>query len=405
MVGLLNSPPYGGGLLAPQQSSGLLGSIANFFRPWTPEDRAKVAAVMPPDLAPTQIVKGALGGMGSLAMQAHQAMPWGGNDPSAIGIDTQAGTIDPSVMIPFAQNVAGMVGTGGMASPKPAGALGIFGGRMAKTADQAALAKAEQMAAAGASRDAIWHETGWFQGVDGKWRFEIPDGASRLNPRKYGEGIPDQPNVAPAADQLWHEDLYNAYPGLRTQEMTVKKGSDGGRHSSDGNIEIRPASAASGRSVALHEMQHAVQQIEEFTPGGSPQSLWNHSNPEISNAVKAEWDRLMSPISKEEFEKTYSRGWEPTPEQIDQAYLEYVTGTLKARRDPYNIANKAAQETAAQTVYKRLAGEVEARNVQKRMNMSVDERSELPPWWSQDVPDARQIVHMPEPSYTTGGRF
>ena len=125
MAGLLNTPPYGGGLLGSQQSSGLLGGIANFFRPWTPEDRARVAAVMPPDLAPTQIVKGMVGGAANLAMQANEAMPWGGNNPQAIGYDPRAGTVDPSKMIPFASNVAGYATTGAMAAPAVQGGVGM----------------------------------------------------------------------------------------------------------------------------------------------------------------------------------------------------------------------------------------------------------------------------------------
>lgn len=125
MAGLLNQNPYGGGLLGRPQPQGLLGGIANFFRPWTPEDRARVAAVMPPDLAPTQIVKGMVGGAADLAMQANQAMPWGGNYPQAIGIDPQSGTIDPSVMVPFAQNVAGMATTGSLAAPAVRNATGM----------------------------------------------------------------------------------------------------------------------------------------------------------------------------------------------------------------------------------------------------------------------------------------
>lgn len=44
--------------------------------------------------------------------------------------------------------------------------------------------------------------------------------------------------------------------------------------------------------------------------------------------------------------------------------------------------------------YKRMSGEVEARNVQKRMNMSMDERIALPPWTTQDVPTEQQIVRF-----------
>jgi len=99
--------------------------ISNFFRPWTDEERAQVAAVMPPDLAPTQIVKGMVGGAANLAMQANEAMPWGGNNPQAIGYDPQAGTIDPSKMIPFATDVAGMATTGSLAAPAVGNGLGM----------------------------------------------------------------------------------------------------------------------------------------------------------------------------------------------------------------------------------------------------------------------------------------
>ena len=74
-------------------------------------------------MAPT--VQRTAQGMVQPLVQANQAMPWGGNDPSAIGIDTQAGTIDPSVMVPFATNVAGMASTGSMAAPAVPGAAGM----------------------------------------------------------------------------------------------------------------------------------------------------------------------------------------------------------------------------------------------------------------------------------------
>jgi len=42
--------------------------------------------------------------------------------------------------------------------------------------------------------------------------------------------------------------------------------------------------------------------------------------------------------------------------------------------------------------YQRLAGEAEARNVQTRMNMSMDERRATPPWKTLDVPESELIV-------------
>jgi hypothetical protein len=43
----------------------------------------------------------------------------------------------------------------------------------------------------------------------------------------------------------------------------------------------------------------------------------------------------------------------------------------------------------------RLAGEVEARNVERRMHMTEEERRATPPWLTQDVPDEDQIIVLP----------
>jgi hypothetical protein len=51
-------------------------------------------------------------------------------------------------------------------------------------------------------------------------------------------------------------------------------------------------------------------------------------------------------------------------------------------------------QQVAQELYKRLAGETEARNVQTRMNMSAEQRRASPPWTTQDVLDEDQIVRL-----------
>jgi hypothetical protein len=47
---------------------------------------------------------------------------------------------------------------------------------------------------------------------------------------------------------------------------------------------------------------------------------------------------------------------------------------------------------SAHEAYTRLAGEVEARNAQHRMNMTPEQRRANPPWRTQDLPDEQQIV-------------
>ena len=130
-----------------------------------------------------------------------------GGNPQAIGIDQQQGSIDPSVMVPWATEMASNAATGGFAIPKQTGTLGVFGGKLAKTADQAALAKAEQMAAQGIPPETIWNETGWFQGKDGEWRFEISDDAAKVKRVYSGE-------TRPLSDVISHPEVFAAYPEI-----------------------------------------------------------------------------------------------------------------------------------------------------------------------------------------------
>lgn len=92
-----------------------------------------------------------------------------------------------------------------------------FGGINAKTADMAQLAKAREMEEQGEAREAIFRETGWFRGADGRWRFEIDDSGARILPEKAREG-------QVLGDVLEHPALYEAYPELSGYPITAKAG-------------------------------------------------------------------------------------------------------------------------------------------------------------------------------------
>lgn len=56
-----------------------------------------------------------------------------------------------------------------------------FAGQKAQTADMYALVNAEERLAKGEPAERVRRETGWFQGVDGMWRFEIADNEAKFN--------------------------------------------------------------------------------------------------------------------------------------------------------------------------------------------------------------------------------
>ena len=68
-----------------------------------------------------------------------------------------------------------------------------FAGQKAQTAALGELNNAKQLEADGVDNEQIRQQTGWFKGVDGKWRFEIPDGEIKddFSIEKHREWIDD----------------------------------------------------------------------------------------------------------------------------------------------------------------------------------------------------------------------
>jgi hypothetical protein len=350
------------------------------------------------------------------------------NSPMALGGPITEGDIADGLV------VSGGVAGAGSVVPRPSNALGMFGGRLAATADLDALAKAEKMAAQDASRDEIWSATGWFQGPDKKWRFEIDDsgytskpdalaktgriaqadqyleskgvpykvGDPRLDPKMQTEALQyaDRPAgkdaAIPLADYMMHPEFEAAYPNSRIS-VGRQSGTDySGSHQAGTNV-IRTGGGVIGRgdpnrdSTALHELQHWIQETEGFAGGGNPHSLFGHSDPAVSRAVSAEHKRLLTPPSWEEWKSNPT--WDGVSEaEVRAQYDKAVKDSKRIMRNLYDPINKSAQDTAAKSIYKRLAGETEARNVQSRMDMTAAERRANPPWWTQDFPFVDQIV-------------
>ena len=82
-----------------------------------------------------------------------------------------------------------------------AGIAGTFAGIGSRTANKLALQKAKDLAGQGVNRKQIWDETGWFNDVDGKWKYEIDDSGAKIDQKLGGETV---------GANLKHDDLYRA---------------------------------------------------------------------------------------------------------------------------------------------------------------------------------------------------
>jgi hypothetical protein len=271
----------------------------------------------------------------------------------------------------------GLAGVGAALGPR--NALGIFGGRLAKTADHAALAKAEQMAASGSPREAIWSETGWYQGPDKQWRFEIPDERSYAKEATKPDG--SRLSVGRLPDFIGHRDLYKAYP--KAQDTQVVTGGPPGGSFSGNWADYRPGEGAllrlgdmggtlDQRRIALHEIQHGVQREEGFAPGWNPEDAAMPAMQAITqrmNQIARDLDQYRIPGS-DKFK-------DPRGQQLYDEYMRLMSERSKV---------------SGKDLYHRTSGEVEARNVMKRADMTPEERRALPPWATEDVPWDQQIV-------------
>ena len=285
-----------------------------------------------------------------------------------------------------AMNFAGMMSLGAMPSPAVGpGSVGMFAGVGAKTANKAALSKAEQMAKAGAPREQIWKETGWFNGPEGKWKFEIPDNAAAFKDTGF-QSLPSGTlsSTGTRLDKvLGHDELYAAYPGARKIDPAIMVGGDLGKGQGSwggGLLEARAGTKEAAKSVSLHELQHAIQQVEGFQTGGSSAMAFTHPKAfEILRGIK---EKILSPMSVEDYAKQAWQSNKVTPEIL----ADYTKNYLPSTKNITPQLDRAAQETAAKEAYKRLAGEAEARAVESRMNMTPAQRQATPPWQSYDMP-------------------
>lgn len=241
----------------------------------------------------------------------------------------------------------GMMGAGAPMAEN--NAAGVFGGKLAKTANLDNLKLAESMEAKGSfTPEHILDATGWFKHpTDNQWRFEIPDHRARVM------NAPDFTQDAnwvkgPTSALLSHPELYKAYPHLENVPMSMTtlhnpvNGIGVGQWHAPSGIEVHAPNPTNAKSIALHEVQHAIQEHEGFSPGGSPSTIAHYQEKKTSKVP-----------------------------------LQY-------------------QKTDPLETYQKLAGEVESRNVQARAFQSPEELRAAGlahPHTTMDTPFNQQIAY------------
>ena len=191
-------------------------------------------------------------------------------------------------------------GPGSKPASEPGNEKVLFGGENAASANQGMLANAEAMAAQGEKRDAIWRATGWWQGSDKIWRFEIPDDDAALT--KDGAALyayvlanPKATRATTVGTLLVHPLLKKAYPDLFGIKLLIAsprskalQGDSGGWEPSTRTITVGATPDLKERlSSLLHEIQHAIQDDAEDWPE-APEHTPYHKKQEEAEAFNIE---------------------------------------------------------------------------------------------------------------------
>ena len=258
--------------------------------------------------------------------------------------------------------------------------------------------------------------TGWERGADGKWRYEIGDAKIKDTKDVGGTVV-----VRYEDDMLWNSgklgdivdapELFEAYPQLRDVRLDTDalptEPNNGTYYPSTMSIKINADNIATLNSILNHEIQHAIQHIEGFASGSNlsvakkeveelsnKAAIWRFRN-DIAAYMKEHPDTYPSQVqkkvmelyamadglieereslSKEDIEELEARGFFPFEDGRIKAFNLWSRGyDGEGYEYAYNLWRERKIPTAYER-YKRTIGETEARNVQKRMRMTPEER-------------------------------
>jgi len=226
----------------------------------------------------------------------------------------------------------------------------------------------------------IQYFTGWFPGADGALRTEIPDyGLAHL--QNYPEfsalqkfaGENEQTAVGTLSDFLEHPPLFAAYPDFAKLPTSITNYKEfppnlreyGGftpdyEAPGGGRININATNEHSAFSTLLHEIQHAIQLQEGFAGGG---------NEDLAGSA-------ISVLTQ----KQQHRSGIPAAE----AQLQYPR--------PFEL-------------YRALQGEVESRNVQKRMDLLMGLNDNINPKYATVDQMEAALPSLPPPWATQDHAF
>ncbi len=219
-------------------------------------------------------------------------------------------------------------------------------GPKSQTANKSKLYSAMDRVFKGENAETVRKDTGWYKGKDGKWRYYIPDNELNVEGlENLGDGVEFLGNC------IQHNKLFEAYPQLK--ELFIRfddlpKRKRGTYLSQNKEIVLNHTLRGNTEKIKdtlVHEIQHAIQEIEGFAIGGNKDLGFAIAMNSVYEKVKNSFE-FKNLLRNKKFD-----------------YL------LKVALRQYNARNI---EELRSKVYSSLYGEKEARQVTLNRNFDED---------------------------------
>lgn len=314
-----------------------------------------------------------------------------------------------------------------------------FGGVNANRADLDALNRAQELERQNVSMDTIFRETGWYTGADGKWRFEIDDSGMeysrwgdlrredraefarfrelegkfidgsitmdeqnelrQLLDQGHGAGRAEEQQTLQLPDFVRHDELYQNYPQLQRAGLRFAQLPERTRGVFDGqDIILDESLRGAPEDTLVHEIQHAIQRAEGFTGGASPEG-WQAVRQQVVDTVagaRQNLDLWLQDIGYQEYvresmnrvvsgEITLDEHWKALEEfKKDSPFAAEIARCeeeLANYENQLRMLNNLGDGEWGNSfdMYENTAGEIEARDVTARRQMTPEQRRETMP--------------------------
>jgi hypothetical protein len=252
-----------------------------------------------------------------------------------------------------------------------------YAGEGAKFANTSKLLEAQALEAAGAvagPAGTTREKTGWFRGVDNKWRFEVNDRGMEFKdghtPLDLVEGREYR-----LGDVINHPELFKQYPDLENIKVQVTDTADaGGYWDWENNLiaisKNTPKNVTPYLDILIHEIQHAVQRWEGFADGAS---FADNYYPVSLGAINKTLNFLKNNIGRSLFL------WDKTYNSDELKEMQY---SLENARDAYGADLDKANDIIA--TYAERVSQLETERKNRRRKAARD-------WLDGNHPEAVKL--------------